>query len=155
MKFLLISIKPEFVNKILSGKKIVELRKQTPNIKPDDFIIIYECSPTKAIVAIAKANDIISGTPEDIWSKIKYISGLTKDEYKNYYKDSPLACAIYLQDIEIVNKVTLETLRSKISKFQAPQSFRYLSQKQVNDILEKPNIASRIEKEKLIVRGMN
>ena len=39
-KYLFIAVKPEYANKLISGKKDIELRKMKPNILPGDYVII-------------------------------------------------------------------------------------------------------------------
>ena len=43
---LLISVKPEFAEKILRGEKTIELRKSAPKkVDIEDYILIYVTSP--------------------------------------------------------------------------------------------------------------
>ena len=47
--FLLISIKPEYAQKILDGEKTVELRKTRTRLKPGDIVLVYVSSPQQVI----------------------------------------------------------------------------------------------------------
>ena len=57
-KFLFISIKPEFANKIMSKKKSIELRKNKPNADIGDFVLIYSTQPKKSVIGFAKIKRI-------------------------------------------------------------------------------------------------
>lgn len=47
MKSILISIKPEYVEKILNGEKTIEIRKTKPNIELPCKVYIYCTKPKK------------------------------------------------------------------------------------------------------------
>ncbi|MCU7226363.1 ASCH domain-containing protein, partial [Acinetobacter bohemicus] len=56
---IVLSIKPQFTNLILEGKKTIELRtKIGKKFSNNADLIIYSSSPVKAIVAIAKVHKI-------------------------------------------------------------------------------------------------
>lgn len=77
MSKMLLSIKPEYVKKILSGKKKYEFRKF--HCHDDvDTIVIYCTSPVKKVVAEAKLLNIIEGTSADVWEKTKGFGGISK-----------------------------------------------------------------------------
>jgi predicted transcriptional regulator len=64
-KKILISIKPKFVEKILSGDKKYEYRTKRPKTNINTMLI-YCTSPTMKIVAEASIEHIICGTPNKI-----------------------------------------------------------------------------------------
>lgn len=63
METLLISLHPRHAQNILSGKKIIELRKK--GVREDrygttfDYILIYETLPTAAIIGVCEAGEIL------------------------------------------------------------------------------------------------
>ena len=50
-KYLFIAVKPEYANKLISGKKDIELRKMKPNVQPGDYVIIYASAPVKVLLS--------------------------------------------------------------------------------------------------------
>ena len=64
----LMSINPEHVNNIMSGKKVYEFRKVKCK-KKIDSIVIYSTSPIMKIVGEAEVIDLIEGSPELVWKK--------------------------------------------------------------------------------------
>lgn len=127
-KIVLLSIKPKYVKKIISGEKIYELRKKIPNVKENDIIFIYSTSPVKAIKAFAFVKNIIQGTKEDVWKKIKEKSGVSKQEYDKYFENKEVAYAIELKDIDLIARpIKLSNLRQEFDIQQPPQSYRYLN----------------------------
>ena len=57
---LLISIRPTFVEQILTGTKTVELRRKKPQLRPGAAVYIYATAPVKAVVARAQLAGIVS-----------------------------------------------------------------------------------------------
>ncbi|EGR3506369.1 hypothetical protein DC852_24550, partial [Vibrio parahaemolyticus] len=64
----LLSIKPKYVDEIISGKKKYEFRKKI--FKRDiDSIIVYCTSPIKMVVGEIFFSETISDTPRKIWKQ--------------------------------------------------------------------------------------
>lgn len=82
---ILISIKPDFVNKILSGEKIYEFRTKVAK-NSIDGMYIYSCYPIKRVVAYAEIVDILKMPPADLWEVTKDKSGISKSEFESYFK---------------------------------------------------------------------
>lgn len=119
---MLLSIKPEFVDRIFDGTKRFEFRKVKCNSKVDS-ILIYETAPTMRVVGEAKIKDVLAGSPEEIWNKTSFGSGISKVFFDEYYQGKKIAVAYELDDIR----------RYKNPKFlldygvsSAPQSFVYV-----------------------------
>ena len=64
MSKILLSINPEYVEKILLGQKKYEYRKVKPSRKDIDKMIIYSTAPVKMIVAEVYIEDIIIERPD-------------------------------------------------------------------------------------------
>lgn len=123
MSKILMSIKPVYVEKILSGEKCYEYRKTLPKKNGIDKIIIYSSSPVKKLVGEVKVKDILVENKEVLWNKTKEKSGTTKEFYDSYFKDKEIAIAYELGEVKIYNPY------KELSDFGinfAPQSFIYL-----------------------------
>ena len=110
----LISIKPEFVEKIFSGEKQFEYRKSIFKRQNIDTIIIYETKPIGKIVGEIQFNEILVDTPQNIWNKTKEKSGISEK----------LAYAIKINKTIKYDKAINPKEEGLI--FTAPQSFRYI-----------------------------
>lgn len=132
-KMLIMSIKPEYLKKILSGSKSIELRKVKPNLSKGDLIIFYASSPQKAICGAATVSSIAEDTPSTIWNSFSDKLGIDKVKYDSYFSNSKKAYAILLDVVwEYLQPVHLNKLREAKADFRPPQSFRYLSDNDVN-----------------------
>ncbi len=119
----ILSIKPEFVEKIFSGEKQYEYRKILFKQKVDT-IYIYASRPVSKIVGEFKIDDIVYDTPENIWELTKLQSGVTKKFFDKYYKGKDKAVALKIKDCkEYEEEVNPESL---VPDFRVPQSFIYV-----------------------------
>lgn len=126
-KYLFISVKPEFAEKILTKEKSIELRKIKPHVKVGDYIIIYASSPIKSVVGFGVIRQIIETTPEKMWNEFSDSLGIDKLRYDNYYKGKEKAIGIEIEGIKKLSPVTLDNLRTIDSSFHPPQIYRYVS----------------------------
>ena len=67
---MLLSIKPKYAKVILEGKKQYEFRKSKPK-EGINRISFYASSPQKQVVGEAAIDQILEGTPEEIWEIAK------------------------------------------------------------------------------------
>ena len=120
MSTMLLSIKPKYAKVILEGKKQYEFRKSKPK-DGVDRIIFYASSPQKQVVGEATIDEILEGTPKEIWEIAKTAAGITKKFY--FYAGKDKATAYKIKDVIIYD--TPKEL-SDYGINQAPQSFVYL-----------------------------
>lgn len=122
----LISIKPRFVEKILSGEKTFEFRRQWAK-KNVDRLVIYSSSPVQRIVAIAKINSVKCATPIEL-IQIAKEKGDVIDEaiIMNYFSGKTKGYALELHELKpFVNPLNPKYV---FHGFRPPQSFQYLSE---------------------------
>ncbi|MDI6897157.1 ASCH domain-containing protein [Methanocella conradii] len=120
----LLSIKPKYVNKIIKGEKKYEFRKTRLDKKRIRYAYIYSTSPVKKIIARVVIDDILEGSPKVLWKKCKKYSGISEEEFFNYYADRQVAFAIAIKDVELL-KTPIDPYK-EIKNFIAPQSYYYL-----------------------------
>ncbi len=119
---ILISIHPEFVEKIIRGEKRFEFRTKVAK-RDIDKLIIYSTYPTKKIIAEAKVKSIIFDNPEILWEKTKDFAGIDKLYFDKYFKDREVAYAYELTDVKVYESP------KELNEYgfnYAPQSFAYI-----------------------------
>lgn len=122
----ILSIKPEFVEKIFSGDKKYEYRKILFKQKVDT-VYIYASRPVSKIVGEFKIEEILCDTPKNIWKQTKSQSGISKNFFDKYYKGRDKAVALKIKDCEeYKDGINPESF---IPNFKVPQSFIYLTNK--------------------------
>lgn len=122
MSQMLLSIKPQYVKKIISGKKKYEFRKFHCR-EGVDTIVIYATAPMKKVVGEVNLLDIIEGDVEYVWRETRGFGGIQKKDYKAYYKEREVAIAYQLGEVTLYDEP--KTL-SDLGLGYVPQSFAYL-----------------------------
>ena len=118
----LLSIKPEYVEKIISGEKEYEYRKRIFKQKIKS-VIIYCTMPVGEIIGEFTIDDIINDTPDNIWAKTKDKSGISYEFFQEYFDDKEKGYAVKIKKLNIYNK---SVSRDSLPEFSAPQSFKYV-----------------------------
>lgn len=121
----LLSIKPEYAEKILLGEKRFEFRKAVPKNAAVTTVVIYATMPVGKVIGEFDVEEILMERPTAIWSKTSAFSGISRRFFREYFKGRSKAYAIKVARARrYETPVALsEVLRSGI----APQSFCYLT----------------------------
>ena len=122
MSRMLLSIKPEYVEKILAGSKKYEFRKFRCRVDVDT-IIIYSTSPIKQVVAEVEMLEVVEGDVAEVWQKTKNMAGITKAAYSSYYRGRKIATAYKLGNVKVYDQ---PRELSNYGLNYVPQSFAYL-----------------------------
>ncbi len=119
---LLISIKPQYVSKIISKEKKYELRKNIPK-KHFKKVFIYSTVPDKKIVGYFKCDKIIEDVPINLWNKFSKEAGISKHDFFEYFSGKEIGFAMEISKLTIFdNPINV----GDIDGFIPPQSFKYV-----------------------------
>ena len=100
MKALLLSIKPEYVEKILQGEKKFEYRKRLA--KEDvSYIYVYSTAPSMKVVASVHIEGHLSDSPTALWEKTKAAAGISRAKFRDYFRGCKTAYAYKLGKVEV------------------------------------------------------
>ena len=119
----LLSIKPEFAEKIFSGDKKYEYRRLTFKKHQIQTIVVYASSPIKKVVGEFEIEEIILDNLDSLWENTRECSGISKDFFYNYFKDKEYGYAI---KIGAAIKYSKPICLQKKFNILPPQSFVYL-----------------------------
>ena len=123
---ILLSIKPQYVEKIMSGEKRYEFRKKEFKRRYIKTIVVYSSGNVKKLVGEIKFNRILSDTPYLIWQKTHAQSGMTEESFMRYYMNKDKAYAIAIDSFHPYEEpMDIET---KYPGVKAPQSYRYINE---------------------------
>lgn len=136
-KYLFIAVRPKYANKLISGKKDIELRKMRPNVQPGDYVIIYASAPVKAVVGFGKVKAIIMCSPREMWNKYSERLGIDIQEFYSYYNGYNKAVGIKFEMIKPVAPIRLIELRNVDPNFHPPQIYRYVTNEDIIEVLSK------------------
>lgn len=127
----LLSIKPEFVEQIARGKKMFEYRKQIFKKKVES-VIIYCTKPVGKIIGEFTFDQILVDTPQALWKRTCDKSGISEEHFMKYFSDRQMGYAIHIKEFwEYENPVEPEHV---FEHFAAPQSFRYVGEKEWEEL---------------------
>jgi predicted transcriptional regulator len=119
----MLSIKPEFVEKIFSGEKKYEFRKKIFK-KEIESVIIYSTQPKGRIVGEFLIEKIVIDSPESIWFLTQKHAGVSYEFFRDYFGDRKIGYAIKIAKVIKYDEPINPTKYYK--NFHAPQSFCYV-----------------------------
>ena len=123
MDKVLLSIKPEFANKIFSGEKEFEYRKVVFKRKHIKTILVYSSSPVQRVIGEFEIEHIISMHPNDLWNVTSKLSGLSHKYFQSYFESKEIGYAIKIKCYRLYP--TPKFLKD-VFQGSPPQSFCYL-----------------------------
>ena len=123
---ILLSIKPEYANKIFNGEKRFEFRKsifRNPSVK---VVVVYATMPVGKVIGEFEIDEVLQASPSTLWSKTKQFSGITKTFFDEYFTGRDKAFAIKVLTSKRYKR-PLDLEKVAPTRYP-PQSFRYLMQ---------------------------
>lgn len=123
MATILLSIKPEYVERIFNGSKKYEFRKHLAQ-KNISKIIVYSTYPEMKIVGEVQVLNTLSMAKTPLWELTKKEAGISRNKYREYFAACHMAHAYVLGDAK---KYDISKTLSEYGVTQAPQSFIYLN----------------------------
>jgi predicted transcriptional regulator len=121
----LLSIKPEFVEKIFSGAKRYEFRRVIFKSKNVSRVVVYASSPVQRVVGEFEVGGILALEAKKLWHQTKKYSGIAKRYFDGYFADKETAYAIKIKSVKRYSTpISLQELRPSA---RPPQSFMYLN----------------------------
>ncbi|MBR4624922.1 MAG: hypothetical protein IKO56_05240 [Alphaproteobacteria bacterium] len=119
----LLSIKPEFAEKIFDGTKKYEFRKSIFKNSDVQKVVVYASSPVQKVIGEFAIAGILNDDVDTIWKKTYRYSGISRDFYLSYFSNKEKAYAIK------IGKITRYRQARDLSDYNlsfAPQSFAYI-----------------------------
>ncbi|AJQ60484.1 hypothetical protein BTT_40140 [Bacillus thuringiensis serovar morrisoni str. 4AA1] len=120
----LLSIKPEFVEEIILGKKRFEYRKSIFKRKDISSVVVYATKPYGKVVGEFEIEGIIMDNPDNIWKQTKEYSGITRRYFNHYFEGRQKGFAIQIKEFKKYDE-PLELIEFDSALKVAPQSFCY------------------------------
>ncbi|WAW11114.1 ASCH domain-containing protein [Oxalobacter vibrioformis] len=120
----LLSIKPEYAEKILDGQKLFEFRKAIPKATGVKTAVIYATMPVGKVIGEFDIDEFMSDTPNDLWSATSEFSGITKKFFNEYFRGRKTAYAIKIGVARRYKKPL--DIKTILGREMPPQSFCYL-----------------------------
>jgi len=114
----LMSIRPEYAEAILSGRKTFELRRRKPSFATGSRVIVYSSSPDRQLLGTFEAGRVYEASPQQLWQKVSKRAGISREKFDAYLEGCAFAYAI-----EVTKPRRLEPQPLRI---RPPQSYLFL-----------------------------
>lgn len=125
MAVILLSIKPEYSDRIFAGTKKYEFRRHVAS-ETVEKIIVYSSAPVKKVIGEVAVVDVLSMKKSPLWETTKKHAGISREKFREYFKDVSCAYAY------VLGESTVYAEPKELSDFgieKAPQSFVYIEVK--------------------------
>lgn len=135
----ILSIKPEFAEKIFNGSKKYEFRRsifKDPSIKN---VIVYASAPISKIIGEFEIDKILRSELNILWSKTKEYSGISEDYYLKYFEGKKVGYALKIKKTHKYEDYL--SIKDDFGLFP-PQSFAYLKENKYNRQEREPESVS-------------
>ena len=120
---ILLSIKPEYAEKILSGEKKYEFRRAIFKNQSVKKVVIYASSPVQKVIGEFDIECVITLDLNELWENTKRHSGIDKEFYDSYFQGKEVGHAIKVKKTKRYRK------HQELNDYDIqypPQSFCYL-----------------------------
>lgn len=122
---LVLSMRPEYAERVFSRRKQVEFRKKFSHKWRGCKAVVYGTKPVGALMGEVTMRDITYGTPTAIWENFGSIGGCSREEFSSYADGSDGLYAIELSDVTpYIAPIGLAQVSHLINEdLRPPQSF--------------------------------
>lgn len=120
-----LSIKPEFANKIFDGSKKFEFRKAIFKNKDVKTVIVYASSPVQRVIGEFEIEKIINKDLDALWDITRHSSGISQEYFYDYFSERDKGFAIQIKNPK---KYRQSKCLKKDFDLIPPQSFAYYLQ---------------------------
>lgn len=125
----IISVRPEYVQRIAARTKTIELRTKRPNLIAGDIIWIYETLPRGHVTIRASVENVDTLGFMAAWKKHKSQMDVTYKEYIDYLNGQDRISLIFFKSIRVLQTpISLEQLRKTTANFSPPQFMRKVTE---------------------------
>ncbi len=119
----ILSIKPEFAEKIFNGSKKFEFRRRLYKNKDVKVVIVYASAPISKVIGEFEIGSVLHDDLGSLWDTTNEYSGISEEYYLEYFKGKENGYAIAVKKAEKYDQPVC--IREKYG-LTPPQSFAYV-----------------------------
>ena len=121
----LLSIKPEYAEKIFAGDKRFEFRKAVHKDTSVTTVVVYATKPVGKVIGEFSISVVHRDAPRRLWQRTKRGAGISQVFFDEYFSGRDVGFAIEVAETRLYDEPL--DLVHFIPSGYAPQSFVYLS----------------------------
>jgi predicted transcriptional regulator len=129
-KTVLLSIKPEYADKIFRGQKRYEYRRTLYSDRSVNRVVVYASSPVSQVVGEFRVDGTISMSMHALWKRTRGAAGVTWKVFSEYFHGKDHCHAIEVCDPRLYD--TPMSLKEAFGIERPPQSFFYVGELKCN-----------------------
>ena len=135
---ILMAIKPLFAERILNGIKKYELRRKVFPLYSGDRVIIYESSPTKAIVGEFIIGKVFEYSSSEVIRMIRrgQLPGSDEEDIPYVTGERSILVLEVIKPLRYSQPIPLELIKKWIPKFRPPISYMVVRDKKLLLLIE-------------------
>lgn len=119
----LLSIKPEFAEKIFDGTKRFEFRRRIYKREAVKSIIVYASAPISMVIGEFEIETVLHDDLNSLWDSTNEFAGISEEYYREYFIGKEAGYAI---EVKEVNKYRVPLGIRESFGIAPPQSFAYV-----------------------------
>jgi predicted transcriptional regulator len=120
----LLSIKPEFAEKIFSGEKKFEFRRAIFKDRSVKKVLVYASAPVQKVIGEFEIEEIVCQDIETLWKTTHRHAGITYEYFSGYFEGRKQGFAIKIKNL---NRFSSAQCLKKDYNLVPPQSFVYVN----------------------------
>ena len=120
----LLSIKPEFAEKIFSGEKKFEFRRTIFKDRTVKKVLVYASAPIQKVIGEFEIEEIVHEDVETLWQMTHRDSGITHEYFTSYFTGKEQGFAIKIKNLKRFKSA--QCIRKDYNAVP-PQSFMYIN----------------------------
>lgn len=128
----LMSIHPQYADRILNGTKRVEFRKR-PVAADVTHVVVYATAPVSAVVGAFTVDDQHTASPQMLWRQFRQVAGISWTDFRAYYAGRSAGTGIAVGAVLQASQPLC--LRRDVGVQHPPQSFQYLPSEVASSVL--------------------
>ncbi|MBW7989514.1 MAG: GNAT family N-acetyltransferase [Planctomycetes bacterium] len=127
---LLMSLRPEFAELILQGRKTIEFRRKFSKKYEGATIVFYISRPLQQFMFTATITQVDHNQKKCLWSDYEQEGGISQTTFDKYFSGIDHGYAIHLSNVKTLpNQLALEQAKNVCPQLRPPQSFQRLGPK--------------------------
>jgi len=131
----LLAIKPRFADLIVSGRKVIEVRRGGTSIRIGDVLVLYKSSPDRTVCATCSVASVETLSVRVAMSTLNGNTGLSKQELAAYLRGAGKVTLLGLESVLCLSRpIPLKQLRRLKKNIVIPQSYRFLRPTEVQQL---------------------
>jgi predicted transcriptional regulator len=125
----ILSIKPQYADRILDGSKTIELRRSSMGLKRGDVVLVYVSSPEQKLAFWFRVAEVERLPVDEMWRRHAEHLGIPKPDFDAYFAGANAAVGLHVGQVcRLDPPIPLSTIQQLVPGFVPPQGMIWLNE---------------------------